>query len=261
MGRSCAQVQSFKQQPLPKLVQDLAFKEVWLGDCACHCNIARILDIYVCDVPRLVFDWGDGSMLLHMVIVGQGCSGQALSHKQKANIVRDMLRGLLHLHSRDIVHSTLRPSALVVHFDSQQAPTHTQILDLAGAAVLQAVSEVVEGPLAYMPLEKLLGLHEPSTAGDVWSAGLVAAFVFHGKHVAQEPHLSMLVECQRHHTVENILSVLGFAETTEVEVLRRLPHWNNVYETPEVGGLFWQRVEQGGARAPIIFLGGCWHSR
>ena len=140
MGRSCAQVKSFKQQPLPKLVLDLAFKEDWLGDCACHCNIARILDIYVCDVPRLVLDWGDGSMLLHMVIVGQGCSGQPLSHKQKANIVRDMLRGLQHLHSRDIVHSTLRPSALVVHFDSQQAPTHTQILYLAGAAVLQAVS-------------------------------------------------------------------------------------------------------------------------
>jgi serine/threonine protein kinase len=104
--------------------------------------------------PDWFFDWGDGSMLLHTVIVAPGCSGQTLSHKLKANIVRDMLCGLQHMHSQDIVHSSLRPSALVVHFDSEQVPTHTQILDLSGTAVLQAVSTAVEGPLAYMPPDR-----------------------------------------------------------------------------------------------------------
>jgi serine/threonine protein kinase len=185
-------------------------------------------------------------MLLHTVIGDPGCSGQTLSHKQKASIFRDMLQGLQHLHSRSIVHSSLRPSALVVHFDSQQDPTHTQILDLAGAAVLQAVSTAVGGSFAYMPPEKLLGLQEPSTAGDVWSAGLVAAFVFLGTHAISEPHVTAVVECLRHNAVENMLSVVGFAETTEVEVLRQLPHWNIIYETPEMEGLLWQRLDQGG---------------
>jgi hypothetical protein len=55
----------------------------------------------------------------------------------------------------------------------------------------------------------------------------------------------LVVKCLRHNAVKNILSVLGFAET-EVEVLRRLPGWKDCYETPEVGGLFWQSLDQGG---------------
>ncbi len=86
-----------------------------LGDCCHHENVARILDIYVGDVPRLVFQWADGSMLLPMAIASQGSSGQAFSLAQKARIALDMLSGIAHLHCRGIVHSTLCPSAVVVH--------------------------------------------------------------------------------------------------------------------------------------------------
>jgi hypothetical protein len=55
-------------------------KGIWLSSGkSCH---QSCLDIYVGDVPRLVFHWADGSLLLPLAIEGRGCRGRALSQIQ-----------------------------------------------------------------------------------------------------------------------------------------------------------------------------------
>jgi serine/threonine protein kinase len=218
------QVKTFKQQRNPKIVLDLAFKEVMLGDCVQHNNLAPILDIYVGDVPRLVFQWADGAMLLQMAIASQGCSGQAFSFGQKALMSRDMLNGIAYLHCRGIVHSTLRPSAVVVHFGSGRDPTHAQILDLAGAVVLETVTEACEvtalvGSLEYIAPEVLMECPALCPGSDVWSAAAVMAFVWTGQSMfGQTP-------ADRHTAIANILSVLGGIGPEDMADLCLMPCW------------------------------------
>jgi hypothetical protein len=203
----------------------------------------------------------DGYILMNMVIVGQGCSGQTMSHNQKANIVQDMLRGLQHLHSRDIVHSSLRPLALVVHFDSEQAPTHTQILDLAGAAVLLTLSTAVKGPLAYMPPAKLLGLHEPSTAGDIRMAGWVAASAFLGKHMFDEPHLPTDAECKANQAVELFVRFWALRRQRRSRFFAGCHAGRKYTRLQKMDACFGRVWMRGSARASIILCFLCWPSR
>jgi serine/threonine protein kinase len=201
-----------------------------LGDCCHHENVARILDIYVGDVPRLIFQWADGSMLLPMAIASQGCSGQAFSMVQKARMARDILNGIAHLHCRGIVHSTLCPSAVVVQFGAERDPTNAQILDLAGAAVVETVTESsLVGALEYMAPEVLLGCLTPSPMADVWSAAAVIAFVFIGQSMfGSTPQ-------DRHTAIANILAVLGSIRPADIEELSLLPHWSQVDGMPSAG--------------------------
>jgi serine/threonine protein kinase len=228
----------------------LAFKEVLLGDCCHHENVARILDIYVGDVPRLIFQWADGSMLLPMAIASQGCSGQAFSLAQKARIALDMLSGIAHLHCRGIVHSTLRPSAVVVHFGPERDPTHAQILDLAGAAVLETVTEVsLIGSLEYLAPEVLLGCPAPSPMVDVWSAAAVMAFVFTG--------LSMFGQtppADRRTAMSNIRLVLGGICPEDIAELSLLPHWCKIIDGTPSPGTDWPAglVRGGGPGADLL---------
>ena len=212
---------------------DLAFKEVLLGDCCHHDNLARILDIYVGDVPRLVFQWADGSMLLQMAIDSQGRSGHACSQVQKAMIVRDVLSGIAHLHCRDIVHSTMHPAAVVVHFCSERVPTHAQILDLAGAAIVETMTEAAIGPMEYMAPEVLLGCTHPSPLADVWSTAAVMFFVFVGRSMFGPTPIV------RHAALEQIFQVLGGVRSDDVDEFRLLPHWMPVYTEPDQG-MFWE---------------------
>jgi serine/threonine protein kinase len=226
---------------------DLAFKEVLLGDCCHHKNVARILDIYVGDVPRLVFQWADGSMLLQMAVESQGCSGQAFSQVQKVMITRDTLSGIAHLHCRGIVHSTMRPSAVVVHFRSERVPSHAQILDLAGAAIVETVTEAAFGPMEYMAPEVLLGCPDASPPADVWSAALVMAFVFTGNSMFTQT-LS-----DRSRALSNIFAVLGGLSPSEIQEFSLFPHWLPIHGVPDEG---WpweaQMVEGGGPGADLL---------
>jgi serine/threonine protein kinase len=224
-----------------------------LGDCCRHDNLARILDIYVGDVPRLVFQWAEGAMLLQMAIATQGCSGQAFSFGQKALMARDMLKGLAYLHCRGIVHSTLRPSAVVVHFGSGRDPTHAQILDLAGAVVLETVTEACDvmalaGALEYIAPEVLMGCLVPSLGIDVWSAAVVMAFVWTGQSMfGQTP-------VDRHTATANILLVLGGICPDDMQELSLLPCWSD-YATetlPHTDSWAARMVEGGGPGADLL---------
>jgi serine/threonine protein kinase len=204
-------------------VLDLAFKEVILGDCCHHPNLAGILDIYVGDVPRLVFHWAVGSQLLQSAIVG-------LTLPKQVQLIRDIFSGLAHLHSHAIVHSNLHPSAIVVHPDTGRpgcGEVFAQILDLAGAAISGTVTESASGPLEYMAPEVLAGCTDPSTFADVWSAAAITAFVLTGRALfGQNPadHGQALI---------NIFEVLGSMSSIEVDEFRSLPNWSSIYEVSQ----------------------------
>ncbi len=226
-------VKTFKQQRNTKSVIDLAFKEVILGDSCHHPNLAGILDIYVADVPRLVFHWAVNSQLLQSAIVGPGCSGPVLTRPQKVKLMKDMLSGLAHLHSHSIVHSNLHPSAIVVHFHPIAGQpgcgeAFAQILDLAGAAIPGTVAESASGPLEYMAPEVLAGCNDPSSFADVWSAAAIMAF-------ALSSGRSLFGQSPADHgqALTNIFEVLGPPLSTEVDEFRKLPNWSSTYEASE----------------------------
>jgi serine/threonine protein kinase len=207
---------------------DLAFKEVILGDSMVHENVARILDIYVGDVPRLVFHWSDASRLLQTAV-----NDQALSHIHKVRITGGMLSGLAHLHGRGIVHSNLNPYAIVVHCSPVKdvpccgEPT-SQILDLAGAAISGTVIEGSSGPMDYMAPEVLAGCSHPSTLADVWSAAVVLAFVFTGRSLfGQNP-------VDHSQALTNIFEVFGGLSTLDIDEFRKLPNFLPEHMVPAI---------------------------
>jgi serine/threonine protein kinase len=227
-----SEVKTFKQQMNTKVVLDLAFKEVILGDSCHHPNLAGIIDIYVTDVPRLVFHWAADSQLLQSAIVGRGGSGPVFTQPQKVKLTKDMLSGLAYLHSHAIVHSNLHPSAIVVHSHSVTGQpgcgeAFAQILDLAGAAILGTVAECASGPMEYMAPEVLAGCTDPSAFADVWSAAAITAFVLTGRSLfGQSPadHGQALI---------NIFEVLGPLSSIEVIEFRQLRNWSSIYEVSE----------------------------
>jgi serine/threonine protein kinase len=226
------EVKTFKQQMNTKVVLDLAFKEVILGDSCHHPNLAGIIDIYVTDVPRLVFHWAADSQLLQSAIIGRGGSGPVLSQRQKVKLTKDMLSGLAYLHSHAIVHLNLHPSAIVVHSHSVTGQpgcgeAFAQILDLAGAAISGTVAECASGPMDYMAPEVLAGCTDPSAFADVWSAAAITAFVLTGRSLfGQSP-------ADRGQALINIFEVLGPLSSIEVDEFRQLPNWSSIYEVSE----------------------------
>jgi serine/threonine protein kinase len=225
------QVKTFKQQRQVRVPLDMAFKEVMLGDCIHHPNLARILDIYVGDVPRIVFAWEDGSMLLQMAVDSQGGLLPAFSQQQQANLI---------LHERSIVHSAIRPSAVVLHFGPGRTPKRAQILDLAGAAVRGLVSEAASGPLDYTAPEWLLGCSDLCPLADVWSVGVLAAFVITGR-----PFFGLACDAEK--ALTNIIEVMGGVDSADAEALCNLPNWKSAYSQAELG-LPWE--------GPIVKAGG-----
>lgn len=234
------QVKTFKQQRQVRVPLDMAFKEVMLGDCLHHPNVARILDIYVGDVPRIVFAWEDQSMLLQMAVDSQGGQVPAFSQRQKANLIQDLMLGIQHLHERSIVHLAIRPSAVVLHFGPGRTPKRAQILDLAGAAVRGLVSEAASGPLDYTAPEWLLGCSDLCPLADVWSVGVLAAFVITGM-----PFFGLARDAEE--ALANIIEVMGGVDSADAEALCTLPNWKTAYSQAELG-LQWE--------GPIVNAGG-----
>lgn len=209
-------VKSFKQTALKQAssMKNEAFKEVLLMESCRHEHVAELMDVFLADVPRLVFRWGDGSMLLHHVVQLKRCLTWSVA--ARANMFQGLLEAVDFLHGRSVVHQCLTPSSVCVHF-SDLVPTKMQILDLHGSSA-GMLMDAPFGSWDYRAPEILLGSVQNHPAQDVWSVGVLLA-------LATTCSLMFAVALDPKAYLLSVFRVLGPASDLDCAFLMNLPKW------------------------------------
>ncbi|XP_024123467.1 spindle assembly checkpoint kinase [Oryzias melastigma] len=139
-----------------------------------HPNIVRLLgDITLTDgkwIIPLEFIHGED---LETTIFKAAKSKLLLTPTTKAIIIVGMCEGLLHLHSKDIVHQDLKPENIMVEHGTNRAV----IIDLGLAKFFRyGLSSAVDmGNEAYSPPEVLQRRSPRNQLSDVWAMGKIIA--------------------------------------------------------------------------------------
>ncbi|MFN5371486.1 MAG: FISUMP domain-containing protein, partial [Bacteroidia bacterium] len=116
--------------------------------------------------------------------------------KHRDRILKDVLRGLLYLHSKGIIHRDISPSNILV--DDSGAQPVAKIIDFGISKEINgehSVSSHLIGKPQYMAPEqyrpKVYGENEKiDTRVDLWSFGMVAYELLSGKRIAQQLNLN-----------------------------------------------------------------------
>jgi sulfatase modifying factor 1 len=116
--------------------------------------------------------------------------------QHRDRILKDVLRGLLYLHSKGIIHRDISPSNILV--DDSGAQPVAKIIDFGISKEINgehSVSSQLIGKPQYMAPEqyrpKVYGENEKiDTRVDLWSFGMVAYELLSGKRIAQQLNLN-----------------------------------------------------------------------
>ena len=137
-----------------------------------HPHCVSVLDFGVDEgAPYLVMDFVSGITLSHILDDGPLEVPRALA------LIRQILAGLAHAHSQDIVHRDIKPANIMISEEIGTGP-HVRILDFGLARLRGAISatatqsHVVVGTPSYMAPEQTVGSTVDARA-DVYAAGVV----------------------------------------------------------------------------------------
>jgi serine/threonine protein kinase len=174
----------------PSAGSDDASVGQWLQEAR---NVGRvkhpnIVPVYEADIqdrqPYLVFEYIAGRTL-EQVIQERG----ALPPQEAVALMMDVLDAVAVAHNAGVVHRDLKPSNVLV-----DAAGHARVMDFGIAARIKDRADkgpdvLVCGTLGYLSPEAAKG-ESPSTAMDIFSAGLVLAELISGKRLVPEkdPH-------------------------------------------------------------------------
>ncbi len=149
-------------------------------------QVVKLYDFGFCDVEDmgiyLVMEWCDGSTLRAAI---DNLPQRRFSPYQARSLFSQLLLGLHHIHQKRVVHRDLKPSNLMLVED--KGDWVLKILDFGLAWVDEDTltkTGTVVGSLRYMAPEQFRGDKEkygPTT--DLYSAGLILAWMLTGKHV------------------------------------------------------------------------------
>lgn len=145
-----------------------------------RCNHENIVPIYLHDLygdsPWFVMELAEGSLtddLLEGVIQPDG-SRRHLSSEQKIDIIRMVLNGVEHMHSKDYIHRDLKPDNILRYSDGCYKVSDFGLVKNADSSRESAMISnimVVLGTEIYMSPESKLGLFTKHS--DIYSLGVI----------------------------------------------------------------------------------------
>ncbi|WP_013323433.1 serine/threonine-protein kinase [Gloeothece verrucosa] len=115
----------------------------------------------------VVMDYCEGGTLRDLIN-----SQEQLSLKQKLNLVEDILSGLAHAHSRQIIHCDIKPENILLKLKPSSWSAH--ISDFGIARLIEEINSQsggYTGSPAYMAPERFYGKH--SFASDLYAVGII----------------------------------------------------------------------------------------
>ena len=155
-------------------VPSSALREICLLKELTHKNIVRLLDVIHSDKKlTMVFEYCDQDMRRYF----DGRKGGLLPQEVQS-LMFQLLRGLAHCHSRNILHRDLKPQNLLINRNGDLKLADFGLARAFGVPVQFFSSEVVT--LWYRPPDVLMGAKLYTTSIDMWSAGVIFAEIANG---------------------------------------------------------------------------------
>lgn len=138
-----------------------------------HPNIARCVEM-VNSPSRiyLVFEYA-GAQNLYQILKDR--HGQRMNESEASNCFEQVVRGVAHLHSKEIAHRSISLHHLVLSNLAGSDREHIRIVDFQTAMLAKktTTSRTISGTMPYMAPEVALGGPYLPQAADCWSAGVV----------------------------------------------------------------------------------------
>jgi len=193
------------QHQRPVVIKTLAIEEnTPTGDVCCfereihllktlrHPTIPRYIDSFQGDVAA-----GKGLVLVQSHLGGktleeQIAQGRSFSESEIRAIAKQLLQGLVYLHSKELVHRDIKPSNIVVAATAAELGQATW-LNLGAVQYIQAQrSDALVGTYGYMPPEQIGG--QATFASDLYSLGATLVYLIVGEHLKDLPHRGAQVQ-------------------------------------------------------------------
>ncbi|MEO0805006.1 MAG: serine/threonine-protein kinase [Cyanobacteria bacterium J06643_4] len=160
-------------------------REIHLLETLNHPTIPHFIDSFSLDTPE-----GKGLVLVQshqggQTLEQQVSAGKVFSEREIKAIAKQLLQGLIYLHSKGLVHRDIKPSnvALAAHGDSIGQATW---LNLGTVQYVQAQrADALVGTYGYMAPEQVGG--QAAFASDLYSLGATIIYLATGKHVGDLP--------------------------------------------------------------------------
>ncbi len=138
--------------------------DTWI-EASGHPNVMPVTDLILNDRHVIIVsEYADGGSL-KLWLKGNG--GKAPTLEKAIDITNNILRGIEHLHSRNVVHRDLKPDNILLQGESPR------ITDFGISRIVSESASATSagGSPMYMSPEAFLGSKSPQT--DIWSAGVM----------------------------------------------------------------------------------------
>lgn len=147
--------------------------DTWI-EASGHPNVMPVLDMMIFkDFIIIISEYADGGSLNNWLAKN---NGKAPSIGKVLEMMTGILRGIEHLHSRNVVHRDLKPDNILLQGDSPR------ITDFGISRIVSESASLTKamGSPAFMSPEAFQGSKLPQT--DIWSAGVILYVMLSGHY-------------------------------------------------------------------------------
>lgn len=166
-------------------------REIQLLESLNHPTIPRYIDSFTVDTTQEGKGRSKGLILVQShhegeTLAQQVAAGKTYSEAEIKEIARQLLKGLVYLHSKGLVHRDIKPDNVAI---AHPKPGIKQVswLNLGTVQYVQAQrNDALVGTYGYMPPEQVGG--QATFASDLYSLGATLIYLATGRHLGDLPH-------------------------------------------------------------------------